>query len=259
MENATTREGAAAEKRLALIAAGGEGRRLGSLGPKALVLCAGRPLLTWVLSAFAESAAFADGGGLVVVAAHSAQLEAFEAACEPARQQGLEVIVTPGGPSRSHSVAAALRAGIAVQGAGADGPVFVHDAARVLVSAELIDALATALDAAPEDVSGVISANPVADTIKLVGDDGAVAETPPRRMLWAAQTPQLFRRAALAAALGLTATVTDDQLTAATDDASLVESSGGRVTVFEWTTANGKITTPEDLAAAEMLLTRSGL
>jgi 2-C-methyl-D-erythritol 4-phosphate cytidylyltransferase len=258
MEDAATREGAAAHEQLALIAAGGEGRRLGSLGPKALVECAGRPLLGWTLDAFAGSAAFARGAGLVVVAAHAAELEAFEAACVPARERGLAVVVTPGGPSRSHSVAAALRAGIEAQDRTRAGAVFVHDAARIFVTGELIDGLATAIATAEGDVDGVIAAHPVADTIKLVDADRVVVETPPRERLWAVQTPQVFRRSALAAALGLTSTVSDDRLAAATDDASLVETSGGKVTVFQWTAANGKITTPEDLAAAESLLTRSG-
>src|SRR6476659_2620299 len=106
MENATTRDGANGRKTpLALIAAGGEGKRLGSIGPKALVFCAGKPLLAWCLDAFARSPAFGAGA-------------------EDARAIGLKVLITEGGPSRSHSVAAALRAG---QPESAE-IVLVHDA-----------------------------------------------------------------------------------------------------------------------------------
>jgi 2-C-methyl-D-erythritol 4-phosphate cytidylyltransferase len=245
MENATTRDGASGPKKpLALIAAGGEGKRLGSIGPKALVFCAGKPLLAWCLEAFAASRAFGDGAGVVVVAAHASDLPAFEAAAEESRAAGLTVLITEGGPSRSHSVAAALKAG------QPEGIVLVHDAARIFTTPALIDALHDGLT-----TDALIAAAPVTDTIKLVDGDLVVQETPPRNRLWAVQTPQAFRFDALAAALD-----TDDETLAdATDDASLVEANGGTVKLLEWTTPNPKITTPEDLAAAESLLTRSVL
>jgi 2-C-methyl-D-erythritol 4-phosphate cytidylyltransferase len=249
MKNATTRDGASGhEKPLALIAAGGEGKRLGSIGPKALVFCAGKPLLSWCLEAFARSSAFGNGAGLVVVAAHASDLAAFEAAAEDASARGLEVLVTEGGPSRSHSVAAALAAS---QQARAEGIVLVHDAARIFTTPALIDALHDGL--AADSADALIAAAPVTDTIKRVDDQQLVQETPPREKLWAVQTPQAFRRRALAAALS-----TDDAaLAAATDDASLVEANGGSVRVYEWTAPNPKITSPEDLAAAEALLSRA--
>jgi 2-C-methyl-D-erythritol 4-phosphate cytidylyltransferase len=241
MENATTREGASS---LAVIAAGGEGKRLGSVGPKALVVCGGRTLLAWCLDAFARSAAYGGGAGLVVVAAHASDLAAFEDAAGEARAAGLKVLVTEGGESRSHSVAAALSAGTA------EAPeaqiVLVHDAARIFTTPALIDGLHDALLDHPEDVEALIAAKPVTDTIKLVDELGDVYETPQREKLWAVQTPQAFRARALAEAL----TVDDETLAAATDDASLVESRGGRVKVYEWTEYNEKITTPEDLSSA---------
>ncbi len=256
MENTAMREGAASASRpLALIAAGGEGKRLGADGPKALVLCSGRPLLAWCLDAFAASSTFAAGAGLVVVAAHASDLPAFEAACEPARNAGLDVLVVEGGKSRSHSVAAALRAGIEV--AGSTGHVFVHDAARIFTTAGLIDGLGGALAEYPPDVAGLIAARPVTDTIKLVDDRGDVHETPPRERLWAVQTPQVFRGEVLADALGVTAPVADAEIATATDDASLVEARGHRVKVFEWSAPNEKVTTPEDLRSAQARLDRS--
>lgn len=259
MKNAATREGAAP---LALIAAGGEGRRLGARSPKALVVCAGRSLLEWCLAAFAGSASFGAGAGRVIVAAHAAELPAFEAACEPARAQGLDVLVTTGGPSRSHSVAAALRAGLAAATTASEVTpqiALVHDAARIFTTAELIDRLHEGLAAEPTTIAGLLAARPSVDTVKLVGEDLVVSDTPPRRRVWAVQTPQAFRVAALEAALGLTAQVDDDALAGATDDASLVEARGDRVKVLEWTAPNGKITTADDLAAADAALSRTPL
>lgn len=253
MEMATTREDATA---LALIAAGGEGKRLGALGPKALVVCAGRTLLDWCLSAFAESHEFTKGAGRVVVAAHDSDMPAFEAECESARARGVDVRVTAGGPSRSHSVAAALRAGLA--GGEATDVVLVHDAARIFTSAELIDRLCGALRGLPETTDGLVAAMPATDTVKLVDDELTVIDTPPRDRVWMVQTPQAFRVASLSAALGLDAPVEEDLLAAATDDASLIEARGGAIKLLEWRLPNQKITTPADLAQAEAVLRERG-
>jgi 2-C-methyl-D-erythritol 4-phosphate cytidylyltransferase len=216
-----------------------------------LVFCAGKPLLAWCLDAFAKSDAFGDGSGLVVVAAHASDLPAFEAASEEARANGLKILITEGGPSRSHSVAAALSAG---QSEPAE-IVLVHDAARIFTTPELIDALHDGLASAPPEISALIAAAPVTDTIKRVDENQLVLETPPREQLWAVQTPQAFRAEALAHALSA-----DDQTLAnATDDASLVEAGGGQVKLYNWTEPNPKITTPEDLAAAEAQLSGSAV
>ena len=87
------------------------------------------------------------------------------------------------------------------------------------------------------------------DTIKEAEGDVVVA-THDRSRLWAVQTPQAFRRAALEAALNVDASV----LAQATDDASLVERAGGTVRVVESSPANFKVTTPHDLRVAELLL-----
>jgi 2-C-methyl-D-erythritol 4-phosphate cytidylyltransferase len=255
LDAATRGSDADSGRPIALIAAGGEGRRLGSIGPKALVECAGRPLIAWCLDAFAASRTYGSAAGLVIVAAHGSRIEQFEAAGEQARGQGLDLTVVAGGPSRSHSVAAALAA--AEGHDEAEETVLVHDAARIFLTPALIDSLASALATAPDSVDGLVAARRVTDTIKLVDERGIVSETPPRERLWAVQTPQAFRRDALAAALGLGEAVPDHKLAEATDDASLIEASGGQIGVFEWTEPNGKITTLEDLAAAERRLRRS--
>jgi len=148
----------------------------------------------------------------------------------------------PGGRERSHSVRAALDA--------CDGdPVLVHDAARPLVTPELIARTVQPLIDDPE-LAAAIAAAPVTDTIKRSTDGVHAAETLVRSELWAVQTPQVFRRDWLARALS----ASDDRLAAATDDASLVESLGGRVNLVASGPENFKITTPHDLRVAEHLL-----
>jgi 2-C-methyl-D-erythritol 4-phosphate cytidylyltransferase len=145
-----------------------------------------------------------------------------------------------GGAQRSHSVLAALRA-------GTGDPVIVHDAARPLATPELFRA---ALDALEEHgCDAVIAAAPVTDTIKEAAD-GEVLRTLDRSTLWSVQTPQVFRRAALERALA----APDDVLAAATDDAWLVERSGGVVRIVAAPAENMKITTPGDLRVAELAL-----
>jgi len=195
-------------------------------GPKALVELAGRTLLQWSVDALR-----AVPGIEQIVVALPAGADA------PAGTSGVE-----GGAVRSESVRLALAA------SRVGGPVLVHDAARPLVTAELARATIMALEE-DETIDGAIAAAPMSDTVKRVRG-GVVAETLDRSELWAVQTPQVFRRAALERALD----VPDDVLAQATDDAWLIERSGGRVGIVESTRENLKITTPHDLVLAEMLL-----
>jgi 2-C-methyl-D-erythritol 4-phosphate cytidylyltransferase len=103
-----------------------------------------------------------------------------------------------------------------------------------------------------ERAAAAIAAAPVSDTIKRVDAAGAVSETLARDSLWAVQTPQVFRRGALERALD----VSEDLLAVATDDAWLVERSGGRVIVVNVSGENLKVTTPLDLEVAALLLAR---
>jgi 2-C-methyl-D-erythritol 4-phosphate cytidylyltransferase len=153
-------------------------------------------------------------------------------------------IGVPGGAHRSQSVLAALNA-------AAGDPVIVHDAARPLLTAAIVQAALDEL--ARHGCDAVIAAAPVTDTIKQA-DDGVVVSTLDRASLWSVQTPQVFRRAALERALS----VPDDVLAAATDDAALVERDGGTVRVVAAPRENLKVTTPGDLQVAELaLLARS--
>jgi 2-C-methyl-D-erythritol 4-phosphate cytidylyltransferase len=153
-------------------------------------------------------------------------------------------IGVPGGEHRSQSVLAALRA-------APGDPVIVHDAARPLLTPELVRAALAEL--AAHDCDAVIAAAPVTDTIK-EARDGLVTRTLERAALWAVQTPQVFRRAALERALD----APGDVLAGATDDALLVERYGGVVRVVAAPRENIKVTTPGDLQVAEIVLRARG-
>jgi 2-C-methyl-D-erythritol 4-phosphate cytidylyltransferase len=141
-----------------------------------------------------------------------------------------------GGPSRSASVRNALAA------APEATVVVVHDAARPLVTAELVRECLEALDG----VDGVIAASPVSDTVHLASPERLIRDTPDRSTLWAAQTPQVFRADILRRALA--------GGDAATDEAALVAAVGGTVRLIEGPSDNIKVTTPTDLRLAEALL-----
>jgi 2-C-methyl-D-erythritol 4-phosphate cytidylyltransferase len=218
---------------VALIVAAGRGERLGMDRPKALVPLRGRPMLDYSLDALRAVAAVER----IVVALPA---EALDAVAD-------DVVAVPGGVQRSHSVRAAL---MAAPGEPRDA-VIVHDAARPLVTAELFAQALDALARAPQ-AEAVIAAAPVTDTIKEVAGDGrSVARTLDRARLWAVQTPQVFRRAALERALG---EASDELLAQATDDAWLIEQGGGTVHVLGSDPGNLKVTTPHDLRVAELLL-----
>jgi 2-C-methyl-D-erythritol 4-phosphate cytidylyltransferase len=215
-----------------LIVAAGRGERLGSDRPKALVELGGRPLLEWSVDTLRSLREVER----IVVALPA---EALDAAPEG-------TVAVAGGAVRSQSVREALRA------SGGGDPVIVHDAARPLAPAALFAEALAQLERAGADA--VVAATPVSDTIKQVGDDGRTVErTLDRSRLWAVQTPQVFRREALERAL----LGADDALLAeATDDAWLIERTGGKVQVVPSAPANIKVTTLTDLRLAELLLAK---
>jgi 2-C-methyl-D-erythritol 4-phosphate cytidylyltransferase len=193
----------------------------------------------WSLDAFGR----AQSVGSVIVA--------VPAGCEDRIGDGAIAVV--GGATRSESVAAGLeRVETEV--------VAVHDAARPLVTPELIDELVEEL-LDRSDAAAVIAAAPLTDTVKRA--DGprppkgespsggpTVAQTVSRDHLWAAQTPQVFRTEALREAMD----TEPQRVAAATDDAMLVEEAGGKVLIHASPAENLKVTTPLDLRIAELLL-----
>jgi 2-C-methyl-D-erythritol 4-phosphate cytidylyltransferase len=167
---------------------------------------------------------------------------------------GHDLGVVPGGATRAQSVANALEA------VGTEC-VAIHDAARPLLTPELVEALVADLAADPE-AAGVIAAAPLTDTVKRAKKTNqqltpaeeanrnlAIERTEDRARLWGAQTPQVFRTEALRAALAAA-----ERPEEATDEAMLVEWNGGTVLIHPVEAENLKVTTPLDLRVAELLL-----
>jgi 2-C-methyl-D-erythritol 4-phosphate cytidylyltransferase len=211
---------------VAVVVAAGRGERLGHTRPKALVPLAGRPMVQWSVDALRAT----SGVEKIVVVLPEDELSAAP--------DGVTAVA--GGAVRSASV----RNGLAALSGG--DPVIVHDAARPLAEPALFARAVAELEATGADA--VIAAAPVPDTLK-AAEGGVVTRTVQRSGLWAVQTPQVFRRAALEAALA-----DEARLAEATDDAWLVEQQGGTVRVLDPGEPNFKVTTAADLRLAELLL-----
>jgi 2-C-methyl-D-erythritol 4-phosphate cytidylyltransferase len=210
-----------------IVVAGGSGRRFGQL--KQYALLAGRPVLQWAVAACRTCSA-----GVVLVVPDGERDHELH---------GADAVVT-GGPTRADSV----RCGLAAVPADA-AVIVVHDAARPLASPALFAAVVTVVTDGRAD--GAVPGVPPSDTIKAVDESGRVTSTLDRATLVAVQTPQAFRAALLRQAH-------DEGPAAATDDAMLVEASGGSVQVVPGEPDNLKITDPGDLGAAERLLAERG-
>ncbi|MBV8257505.1 MAG: 2-C-methyl-D-erythritol 4-phosphate cytidylyltransferase [Actinobacteria bacterium] len=210
----------------AILVAAGRGERLGLDQPKAFAKLGEDPLLAEPLRRLEES----DWVDAIVVVAPPAWEEPAILLAEELGA-GKVVSVVAGGETRTDSV----RAGLAEVRDEAVA-VLVHDAARPLVTDDVIGRVLAPLS---QGWDGVVPGLAVADTLKRVGDGGAVVETVPRDGLWAVQTPQAFPADVLRRAYEGDAE--------ATDCAALVEGRGGRVTVVEGDARLLKITTPADL------------
>ncbi len=219
-----------------LIPAAGMGRRMGSDRNKLLLTLLGKPLLAWTLLA-AEAARDISGIGIIGQVADQADFKAILAQMSLSKP----VQLIPGGETRQESVYNGLQALPA-----AAERVLIHDGARCLATPQLLDRCATVL----LDCPGLIAAVPVKDTIKVVNETGIIQDTPDRRQLWAAQTPQGFDVPLLKQCheqgrnLGWEVT----------DDAALFERCGLPVRIVEGEETNLKVTTPVDLAIAEFIL-----
>ena len=227
---------AAAPHCYALLPSAGSGSRAGTAGPKQYQPVAGVPMMRHTLAAF--GAVPRIDRVLVVVAPGDAA----------AALQGADVwIADCGGATRAESVFNGLAA-LLRQGARPDDWVLVHDAARCLVTPELIDRL---IDACLPDAVGGLLALPLPDTLKAAGADGRVAATVDRAGKWLAQTPQMFRIGALQAALAPHAA---SGFAGITDEASAIEAAGQAPLLVRGSAQNFKVTYPEDFALAEALL-----
>ena len=217
----------------AIIAAGGRGSRFGGSQPKQLELLAGVPILKRTVEAFLQGYAFDE----VVVA-----LPAELAAHPPSYLD--DVIVVEGGPRRQDTVVNAFRAV-----APSSQLIVIHDAARPLVSASLLE---RTIEAAVKH-GAAIAALQARDTVKRSDASRMIRGTIPREEIFLAQTPQAFRVGVLRDALALASTKSD-----ATDEATLAEQAGHSVYLVDGDPRNLKITTPEDVEIAERLIRSNG-
>ena len=216
--------------------AAGTGRRFGERIPKQYAPLHGRTVIEWALAPFLQDGRCA--GAVVVIAPDDKWWPRVAERIPP-------VTVAPGGGERSESVRSGLQA--LNRKAQASDWVLVHDAARPCLADGDRDRLIAEL---AEHAVGGLLAQPAADTLKRADADRSIAETVDRSDLWRAATPQMFRYGRLCEAL-------DKALAGKrypTDDAQAVEWLGDRPRVVECSTANLKVTSPQDLALAEALL-----
>jgi 2-C-methyl-D-erythritol 4-phosphate cytidylyltransferase len=215
----------------AIVVAAGESRRMNGVD-KILAPLAGKPVLAWSIEAFQKNAKIER----IILVNSQKNLEPVR--CLVINEKWTKVAeVCLGGTRRQDSVAAGLKL------LGQCEWVIIQDGARPFLTQELIDRGLSAAKA----TGAAVAAVPVTDTIKLAGDDQMVVETLPRSNLWAVQTPQIFRFELLKEAYRQAGSDV-------TDDASLVEQVGGKVKLFLGSYSNIKITTPHDLAVAELLV-----
>ena len=215
----------------ALVLASGRGTRFGGALPKQYLPLAGDSVLRHAVTAFAANSRIAG----IQVTIRPEDHDIYDAAVA-----GLDLLPpVPGGAERQDSA----RLGLEALAPLSPARVLIHDGARPFPDAALIDRVIDALDQAPAVIPGV----PLGDTIKRVAD-GRITETVDRSGLWRVQTPQGFDFKAILAAHRAVAG------RALTDDAAIAEAAGIAPLIVAGSEANLKVTTADDLAAAERLI-----
>lgn len=217
-----------------MVAAAGGSTRMGQ--PKQQIKLGRHPVLIHTLLTLQA----VDTIDEILLIARDEDIPHFTALAESAGVTKLRTAV-PGGATRQASVAA----GLAVLPECAT-IVGIHDGARPLVRGEDV---ATVIAAATESGAAALAV-PVKDTLKRTDEDSFVIDTPDRAGLWRVQTPQVFDRAALCAAMAAAQATGHDY----TDDCQLMEAAGHRVKLVPGLDTNLKLTTPEDIRLAEALM-----
>jgi len=228
-------DGMTVKKVIAVVPSAGAGRRFGSGTNKPFASLKGKPLIIWTLEALGAASCIRE----IIPVVREADLDFFAEILDEYRMPKVRRIV-PGGKERQDSVFNGLRT---ID--GKNSIVLVHDGARPLIDPAFINEAVKQL----EGYDGVVAGVPVKDTIKEVGG-GIIGRTLQRDVLWAVQTPQIFPYEKIYDAYQKAKL----ESFCATDDSSLVERYGGRVKMVMGSYANIKITTPEDLQIAEVLL-----
>ena len=215
----------------AIIVAAGESSRMAGQD-KIMAPLGGKPVLAWSIEALQKSSRIDR-----IVIVNNRKTDESVRCLVAEKKWGKVSDICLGGKLRQDSVAAGLALLEDCEW------VLIHDGARPFLTQDLIE---RGLDATRE-TGAAVAAVPVTDTIKRIGENGLVIETPPRHQLGSVQTPQVFGFEIIKAAYK---EVTDE----VTDDASLVEKIGYKVKLFRGSVDNIKITTPLDLQLAELLV-----
>ena len=229
----------------AIVLAGGVGRRMRSAVPKQYLTLAGAPVIAWSLMAFQKSP---EVDRIILVTAEADAAWVKSTITDPMHITKL-LAFAPAGAERADSVQNGLNA---IK--DDDGIVLIHDGARPAVTEEIIARCC----ADAKSYGACAAAMPVKDTIKVADPDGFVHSTPDRRTLWMMQTPQAFRLPLIREAYRKYGQMADRS--GVTDDAMLVERfTDVKVRLTKGSYSNIKITTPEDLPQAEILVDRKML
>jgi 2-C-methyl-D-erythritol 4-phosphate cytidylyltransferase len=231
MDAMATTEGQSNSRFYALVPCAGTGSRAGTQGPKKYERIAGQPMVWHTLAALAAVRRISRT--IVVVAPGDGFFE---------RNPTSAMVVACGGATRAASVSNGLYELTRV-GATHQDWVLVHDAARCLITPELVDKL---IDACAQDDVGGLLAHKLPDTLKRE-EGGRVAETLSREDKWLAQTPQMFR-------IGLLMQALERAGGDVTDEASAIEALGHRPLLVAGGAQNLKVTYPDDFALAEAFL-----
>jgi 2-C-methyl-D-erythritol 4-phosphate cytidylyltransferase len=227
------------EKCTAIIVAAGQGKRMGTQTQKQFLdLGEGKPVLYYSLACFQESPVIDEI--ILVTSRDGLDLCKNEIVDRYDLRKVTKII--PGGRQRRDSVYEGLK-----QCEGTDY-VFIHDGARPFITGEILQ---RAMDAVREHKACAVGV-PAKDTVKLLDREGFVRETPKREQTWLVQTPQCFAYPLICSAHGC---VKDKDAAVITDDAVAVELSGlAKVKMVMGAYTNLKITTPEDIAIAKVIL-----
>lgn len=224
-------------KAAAIVAAAGQGKRMGAGFNKQYLLLRNKPIVVHSLMLLQQLSIINQ----IILVVPNDEIQFCQE--EVVLKYGIsKAIVTAGGQERQDSVFNGLQQIKDAQ------VVVVHDGARpLLTKGKMEEVVREAIDC-----GAAILAVPVKDTVKIVSETGVVVDTPRRSSLWAAQTPQVFKKVLLDEAYE----AARKKKIAGTDDASLVERLGHPVKVVPGSYENIKVTTPEDLLLAEAILKR---
>lgn len=224
----------------AVVLAAGRGTRMESDIPKQYLKIGDKPVLYYSLKAMEDS--FIDSVILVTSKEEITYCEEYIV-----KQYGFQKVtaIIAGGKQRYHSVMNAV-----MQMEPSDY-VFIHDGARPFVTQEMMQRLLCEVEKGGACIAGM----PSKDTIKIADEEGYIASTPNRNLVWNIQTPQVFSYDLIYRAYSLLKEKESELLSQGiqiTDDAMVVETLlGNKIKLVEGSYCNIKITTPEDLDIAE--------